>query len=382
MNKTKKDGIYWYKDKNGKKQYAYRYKYYDVFKKRREKSKQGFNTELEAERALIELKAEILDGNESYVENDNMTLSKWFKIWANAKKTNWSPGTYDLYKRHFNLHIEPKIGKVKLNKITNMYIERELIKPLISQGLARNTIKIILNIINASLNSAKTERIIKENPITNIDISAAPISKKDNYFNEKDLEKFLKYTYEYDPTTYYTAFLTLALSGIRKGELAGLRWSDIDFKRNAITILRTRTNKKLGPPKSENGYRSVAINSVLTDQLKRYKAWCAQVKWGKGKMLKEEDYVFINRYTYEPISDTYLNDALDVIFEKHPELPEITPHGFRHTYSSILIANKTPVVTVAKLIGDHPSTVTSVYAHSLKEAEIQTVELFDHLEVK
>lgn len=382
LEKTKKDCIYWYKDKNGKKLYAYRYKYYDVFKKRREKSKQGFSTELEAERALIELKAEILDGNEKFVENNNMTFSKWFQIWSDAKKTSWSDGTYDLYKRHFKKHIDPKIGKAKLNSLTNMYVERELVKPLIKEEFARNTIACILGIVTAALNSAVNERIIKESPLTNIDISAAPLEKKENFLNQKDLEKLLKYTYEYDPTTYYTSFLTLALSGIRKGELAGLRWNDIDFKKHAITILRSRSNKKLGPPKSDNGYRSIVVNKVLIEQLKRYKAWCAQVKWSKGTTLKDDDYVFINRYTYEPISDTYLNDALDAIFEERPDLPKITPHGLRHTYSSILIANKTPVVTVAKLIGDHPTTVNNVYAHSLKEAEVQTVELFNHLQVK
>lgn len=382
LNKTKKEGIYWYKDKSGKKLYAYRYKYYDVLKKRREKSKQGFKTELEAERALVEIKSEILEGNESFVENDNMTLSQWFKVWVEAKKTGWSISTHELYQLHFKNHIEPRIGKAKLNKMTNMYIERELVKPLISKGLARNTVKLILGLLNATLNSAKTERVIKENPITNIDVSAAPLSRKQNYLDERELEKLLKYTYEYDPTTYYTAFLTLALSGIRKGELAGLIWSDIDFSKNTITVNRSRTNKKVGPPKSENGYRSVVVNKTLIDQLKRYKAWSAQVKWGKGMTLKDNDYVFINRYTYEPISDTYLNDALDALFEEHPELPQITPHGLRHTYSSILIANKTPVVTVAKLIGDHPSTVNNVYAHSLSEAENQTVELFNHLQVK
>lgn len=382
MNKTKKESIYWYKDKNGKRMYAYRYKYYDVFKKRREKSKQGFRTELEAERALLELKAYILDGNEAFVENDNMILSKWFAIWTEAKKTNWRSGTYDLYQRHFKIHIEPRIGKVKLNKITNMYIERELIKPLITQGLFRNTIKSIIGLLNAALNSAKTERIIKENPITNIDISAAPISKKDNFLNEKDLEKLLKYTYEYDPTTYYTAFLTLAFTGIRKGELAGLKWQDISFKDNTITIKRTRVNKKVGPPKSDNGFRTIEANRMLFDQLKKYKAWCAQVMWSKNKTLKDDDYVFINRYTYEPIAETYLNEALNAICEEHTDLPEITPHGLRHTYSSILIANKTPVVTVAKLIGDHPATVNNVYAHSLELAEKQVVQLFDQLQVK
>ena len=59
FNPTKKDSIYWYKDSKGQKKYAFRYKYYNVLNKRKEKTGQGFNSKIEAERALINIKAEI-----------------------------------------------------------------------------------------------------------------------------------------------------------------------------------------------------------------------------------------------------------------------------------------------------------------------------------
>ncbi|WP_400194669.1 tyrosine-type recombinase/integrase [Lysinibacillus telephonicus] len=376
--KTKKDCIYEYKESDGTTKYAYRYKYYDKLQKRREKTKQGFATIAEAERALIEVKADILDGNESFVESDNYTVENWAEIWISVNKNQWRPGTLDLYERRFKKHINPLIGKRKLNKLTNMVLQQELVNPLFKKGLSRQTVKDITRTVISALNSAVEERILKENPITKLDYGKAPSKKSDNYYNQQELNEFLKLAYKHDSTTYYTIFLTLAFSGIRKGELAGLRWGDIDFNQNTLTIERSRVNKKVGPPKSDNGYRTIKVNDKLIEQLKKYKAWCIKKKWSIGKTLKKNDYVFIDRFYGNPISETYINDALDSVLE-NSDLRDITPHGLRHTYASILIANKVPVVTVAKLIGDHPMTVSNVYAHSLQETEEETVELFDKI---
>ena len=382
MIKTKKDSIYKYKNAAGETKYAYRYKYYDKFQKRQEKSQSGFSTEQEAERALINIKADILDGNESFVTSANYTLMDWFTIWMNANKTIWRPGTYELYERHIRLHISSLIGKMKLSKITNMVMQRDLINPLIQKGLSQRTLKSIGRIVIAALNSAVDERIIRDNPVSKLDYGKFNGKKDGNHFSEEELKSFLSFVHKTEPTTYYTIFLTLGMSGIRKGELAGLRWSDIDFDNNTITIERTRANKKVGPPKSENGYRTITVNNILISQLKKYKLWCIQSKWEKQMTVEKDSYVFIDRYKYTSISDTYVNDALDYLLDKcEHDLPRITPHGFRHTFASILIANKIPVISVAKIIGDHPSTIMNVYAHSLSRVEEETVELFNRFSI-
>lgn len=377
MEKTKKDSIYQYIDSNGSTKYAYRYKYYDRLNRRREKSKQGFETSKAAERALIEVKATIMDGGESFVEFDNYTVARWIEMWIDVKKKNWRQGTLVVYQTRLDNHIRPLIGRLKLNKLSNMVLQRELVNPLFNKGLSRKTVQGITRTVIASLNSAVEERVLKENPITRLDYGTEG-KKKENFYNEEQLKKFLKLAKEYDSTTYYTIFLTLALSGIRKGELNGLRWSDIDFDNNKITIERTRSGDKVGPPKSKNGYRTIDVNNVLINQLKKYKAWCAQVKWSKNMKLEKDDYVFIDRYTFTEIGAYYVNEALKRVLQK-TDLPEITPHGLRHTFASILIANKIPTVTVAKIIGDHPATVEQVYAHSFQRVEEETVELFDEI---
>lgn len=377
-HKTKKDGIYWYVDSKGKKKYAYRYRYYDRFNKRREKSRTNFNTEKEAERALIEIKANVLDGNDRYVENDHLTVGQWMEIWMESKKNTWRPGTYIHYQESYNNHIKPLIGHLKLKKLTNLTVQRELIDKLVEKGLRRPTVEGICKIFLAAVNAAVDEEILLRNKIKKLDFSAASVRTRENFYTEEELRVFLECAKDNDPFTRYTAFLTLAMTGMRKGEMMGLTWKDIDFEKRTITIDKARTRTGLGPPKSDNGYRKIPLNDELEKQLKKYRTWCIQKKWSLDKPFKETDYVFITVKGARPIGLTYMEDAIDHICEKY-RLKRISPHGLRHTFASILLSKKVPLKTVADILGDHPNTVIRTYAHSYKNTENEAMEILNEV---
>lgn len=376
FNNTKKDCIYWYKDSENEKKFAFRHKYYDRFGKRKEKSQQGFDTEQAAERALIEVKANVLDGNDRYVENANLTVSQWMDIWFDMKKSVWRPGTYIHYQESYNNHIKPPIGNHKLQKPTKMTLQRELIDKLVSYKLKRATIQGIFRVFKSVVSYAVEEEILPKDRFKKMDFSAAPTGNKENFYTEEELKTFLSCVKENDPTTRYTAILTLAMTGMRKGEMMGLTWNDLDFKAKSITINKARTRTGLGPPKSDNGYRKVSMNNELYSQLKIYKAWCIKKKWENSMQHKDEDFVFISRQGCNPIGLTYVEDALDMICTKY-NLRRISPHGLRHTVASILLARGETLVTVAKILGDNPNTILKVYVHSFEKDEIKSIDLMN-----
>lgn len=380
-HKTKKDGIYWYRDSKGNKKYAFRYKYYDRFNKRREKTKSNFDSEKEAERALIEIKANILDGNDRYVENDHLTVAQWIEIWMESKKNIWRPNTYVHYLETYENHLKPLIGHYKIKKITSMTVQRELVDVLVQKGLKRVTIEGICRILMSAINAAVSEEILPRNRCKKLDFSAAPISTRENYYTEEELAKFLECAKENDPYTRYTTLFTLAMTGMRKGELMALKWNDIDFNKKTISITKARTRSGLGPPKSDNGYRVIPMNEELAKQIKRYRTWCIQKKWSKGEILTESDYVFITTKGARPIGLTYIEDAIDYICEKY-QLKRIGPHGLRHTFTSMLIAKGVPAKTVAYLLGDDINTVNKFYTHSYKNVEIEAVQLLNEVVAK
>lgn len=90
MNKTNKDNeLFWYLDSKKQKRWAYRHRYYDGFRKRKEKSASGFESENVAYRELLRVKQEILDGNISLIENENLTVAQWAEKWLESQRDQW-----------------------------------------------------------------------------------------------------------------------------------------------------------------------------------------------------------------------------------------------------------------------------------------------------
>ncbi|WP_144789981.1 hypothetical protein [Lysinibacillus fusiformis] len=111
LNSTKKENIYWYYDSNKKKKYAYRYKFYDHTLVRREKTKQNFNTSIEAEKALTALKTTVLNGGEKIIFNENMTIAQWVDIYFDRKKSKWKGISPKTYRNVIEIYIKPYIGR-------------------------------------------------------------------------------------------------------------------------------------------------------------------------------------------------------------------------------------------------------------------------------
>ncbi|RDV36120.1 hypothetical protein C7B90_00295 [Lysinibacillus fusiformis] len=210
---------------------------------------------------------------------EKLALILDFVTLLDMKKSVWRPGTYIHYQESYNNHIKPPIGNHKLQKPTKMTLQRELIDKLVSYKLKRATIQEIFRVFKSAVSYAVEEEIQPKDCFTKMDFSAAPTGDKANFYTEEELKTFLSCVKDNDPTTRYTAILTLAMTGMRKGEMMGITWNDLDFKAKSITINKARTRTGLGPPKSDNGYRKVSMNNELYSQLKIYKAWCIKKKW-------------------------------------------------------------------------------------------------------
>lgn len=134
-------------------------------------------------------------------------------------------------------------------------------------------------------------------------------------------------------------FRLLAYSGIRRGEVMALRWSDIDFNNNVININRTMTRDESGivflGPKSEAGLRSVDMDKESMDILKHYKL--SQSKWllARGYPQINPNQLVLVTSQNKHRGETYANKSLDSVLAEI-DLPKITVHGFRHTHTSLL----------------------------------------------
>lgn len=196
----------------------YRYKFYDSLGKRREKKKSGFKTEKKALRSLLEVKASVLNGQTRHIEHSQMTVKEWLEIWCETKKRSWKVTTFDMVKVTIN-HVNNAIGNKKLSTLTNSTYEREFINKLLDEGYKPRTVQLYHTIFKSSVNAAVNDDIILRNKFTNIKLVVD--DNLDNFLTPDDLVVFLSYSFKFGDITHYTMILTLAYSGMRKGELQG-----------------------------------------------------------------------------------------------------------------------------------------------------------------
>lgn len=373
LNKSKKDKeLYWYTNKKGEKLWMYRHKYEDALGNRKEKKKSSFKSEDAALKALLKVKSDLLNGNHQQVEKDRMTVAQWMDIWYETYHVNWKEPTQILHEDIKDRVIKPLLGKCVLSELDKSTYIRLFINKL-KKKYASSTVKSYNRIFKLAINAAVDDEILPRNRFTKISIQDDKL--KDNFFTPVELQKLLDIAEEHTNETTYAALLTLAYTGLRKGEAIGLRWCDINFKQKTITVKRTRDDKGVRSPKTANSYRTIKIDDLVVTHLKKYKTWCKERKFKYGKYLKEDDIVFISYQNGNPITFSAINYGLKRAIEVG-NLKSITVHGLRHTHATILMNKGVISKVIAERLGNTPEMIDKVYGHILKETENKAVEVF------
>lgn len=371
---AKEPEIYYYYNSSGEKLWMFRHKYYDSSGKRREKKKSGFKTDKAAIKALMEVKALTLQGNTKQLDYDNMTVSKWLDIWYESNYIKWAPTTQEIRKNAIENRLKPMIGNYKLHKLDRATYQREFINKLVEK-FKPNSIKTWHSIFRIAINAAVDEEILPRNRFIKVSIPDEEEVINDNYLTEKELNILLDYAKEHATITNYTALLVLSYTGMRKGELMGLHWKNIDFDNNTITIEHTRDRNGTRKPKTNNSYRTILLDPFVMEQLKKYKAWCKQVQFKHGIKLKDDQLVFISEDGAIPISEVRLNKALKKITKK-TGINTITIHGLRHTHATILLNRNANVKAIAERLGNSVDMINRIYGHLTKDSSAALINIF------
>ena len=249
---------------------------------------------------------------------------------------------------------------------------------------AYETIHKIKRTLRAILSHAKKQRLINDNYASAdfIDFPKRP-SKEIDYMNDEDAKKFYAAADAYPDIRHKTAAMILLLTGMRRGELCGLEWSNIDFKECAITIARSvSTVAGFGvvekDPKTESSKRVIAISDKLLSVLTEYKEWYDKYRQDMGDQWQETDRLFIAECggrLYPGTIYTWIHKVCDAA-----GLPHRTVHSLRHTNITMQIAAGVPLVTVAGRAGHaRTSTTTDIYSHFLKSSDKSAAEKLEQL---
>ena len=244
-----------------------------------------------------------------------------------------------------------------------------------ARPLSARTIHGYHRLISAVLTQAEKELLIPYNPARR----ASPPKQKrpeTDSFQPAEMAKIME-CLENEPIKWRTITHLLIVTGCRRGEIMGLHWNAIDWKGQQIRIdcaLLYTPEAGIYEDTTKTGEaRFIKVPSETIQLLKLYRAYYDGLKVKNGDRWIESDYVF-TRDDGGIMNPGNITQWLATFSEKY-NLPPIHPHKFRHTMASLLIYNRTDMLTVSKRLGhSQVSTTTDIYSHAIKEADERAAE--------
>ena len=277
------------------------------------------------------------------------TLSEWVESWIDRRSIRLAPSTLSGYRRIYRKYLLPsKIADIELQNVGSEDLIF-LLTPLIREGHTRQA-QIFQKLLNAVLKDAVKQRIIAFNPMDSVD-RIKHHRKRMNWLDLDDARKLLESAKESgDP--YYLAWLLALCCGLRRGELLGLRWSDIDLRNGILHIQRQRQRVDgqiyERAPKSESSIRDIPIDGALVRELLHYRQISPYVISGDGQ---------------NPATDKQLEHALDKAIAR-ANVPRVTLHGLRHTMAATAATEGISIKLLQMIMGHAQySTTADIYAH-------------------
>ena len=333
-------------------------------------------TQRELKEKMDALKSEV--HTFTYSEPSKITVSDWLQEWLNVvikksvKNTTWLS-----YESLIRIHAIPEIGGIKLCKLRSMDLQALYNKLMDggradkkSGGLSPRSIRYLNSLLYSALDKAVEEQIIRINVASTVNLPSDP-KKEMKTLNFDDIDKFLKSAKE---SRYYTAFYLELYTGLRRGELLGLRWKDVDFKKNKIQIVqqlvKVGSGYEIREPKTKSSqFRVIALPDEAIAALQEHKT--EQIEELKelgyddlqiARRFKDNGLVFITS-DGNPVQPRSFDRRFKGVLTA-AGIDDIRFHDMRHTFALLSLQAGTDIKTLQSDLG-HESIQTTLdeYGH-------------------
>ena len=305
------------------------------------------------------------------VKAGQYTLGQWMDVWfENYAKLKVRPSSHQTYCGYIDNHIKPHVGSIPLSKLTSLDLQK-LYKMLLAEGridriesknqpkgLSAKTVRNINQIISSALNLAKEQKLISSNQA-----EACALPKVEHReMKTLPVEQLTSFLREAKETGVYEMYYIELATGLRRGELLGLKWDDIDMSNGTIRVQRqvSRIDGEIveAPLKTKNSYHTVSIGDDAIEVLKEQ----------RKKVGREIEYVFPSP-NGGPISPDSVLNMLHRVLER-AGLPKIRFHDLRHTFATLALQNGVDIKTVSSMLGHFSAGFTlDTYAHVTTSAQ-------------
>lgn len=338
-------------------------------------------TQQEVKQKLDQYKKEMALG--TVPTDDKITLEEWYYTWLfEYRIKDLKPKSFEKYEGIYRNYIKGSdIGLLKLKDLRATHLQRyynklQEIKPI-------STIKGLNTRLKPCLGEAEKQGYIQKNYCKMVNIPRDNKSKEIRVLSLLEQRKFIDAIQNHKLEM---LFLIALSTGLRLGELLALKWTDIDFESENLTVNRTiqrvtqiskdgtRISKLIEQdPKTKNSNRTVPIPKYILTKLKLYKKEQSKHKLYVGEIYNNKNYVFADELG-NPIDDKRPGRNLKTIL-KSIDIEPIKFHALRHTYATRLFEAKVPPKTVQVLMGHYDISITmDIYTHVMEDVKIEAVD--------
>ncbi len=364
--------------------------------RRKQKETKGFKTKAEAEKEAKRIQYELEVG--TYVEEKDITfedfVGDWLEYYGSTRGVKIS--TVRMRKYELSL-LSAYFRHLKLKDITRKQYQ-DALNELKKRGFAESTLINVHGTGRMFFERAMEMEIIKSDPTeyaaiprtqrTLIEIEEQEIPK---YLEKEELSHFLSIIPDHGVDIRdYVVFLTLAYTGMRIGELLALKWSDIDFDEQTISITKTYHNPDnitdaylLLPPKTKKSKRIITVEKIVLDEMTKYKQVQNEVKMKYRTTYHDENFVFTQlsaTYAGYPIYTRLIRFRLERLLKIAGIEKPLTPHSFRHTHTSLLAEAGVSLEQIMERLGHTNDTTTkAIYLHITKPKRKEASKKFGKL---
>lgn len=303
-----------------------------------------------------------------------LTVSQWLNDWlATIVIPNRAETTIYGYRNIIDTHIIPALGNIPLQKLTPQKIQQYYADKMEGGKLSANTVRKHHDILNYAMKVAVRQDILAINPVGKV-IPPQKIQPEIHFYTPEELQLLLSLV---EGTNLDVAVKLAGYFGLRREEILGLTWSNVDMGKRLIHIRRARTTAgKKTIEKSTKTTSSTRTLHIPDDVLTTLKAAHERQQYYQaflGESYCHTDYVY-TRENGLPYSPNYVSTLFTEFIAKK-DLPYITLHGLRHTFASVANSLGIPMFDIGKALGHStPATTSRIYTHLFDQSHTSTID--------
>ncbi|MEO7020565.1 MAG: tyrosine-type recombinase/integrase [Ktedonobacteraceae bacterium] len=305
----------------------------------------------------------------TFIAAPQQTLVQFLTDWLeNTQKQSIRPRTYERYEEILRLHILPVLGRHKLQSLSAQHVQAFYAKKL-QDGLSGSTVIGFHSLLHKALDTAVKWNLIARNVCD----AVTPPREQQFEVTALTLEQIQKLLEVVKGHRLEALFKLALATGMRRGEIMGLKWQDIDLVKETLQVRRilSRIPSKLpgkgyeeAETKTQKSRRTIVIASFAFKALEEHRVRQREERKKAGMYWQEHDYVFCTSL------GTHLNPTKDIldrlkVFLKKADLPDIRFHDLRHSAATLLLS-----------LGVHPKVVQEILGHSLIS---MTMDIYSHV---